>query len=118
MKILALGPPPPHYSRWRWCEMRLWCPLLPEQCGLTHSTLMPMARILLDNCGTALDAVELIAVAAGPAFIPPAHRRRRRQGAGLAGEQALRGLLTQVHGLVSGPHGQGICAVMDARRNR
>ena len=35
--------------------------------GLTHSrTLMPMAVSLLDNCGTALDAVELIAVAAGP----------------------------------------------------
>ena len=35
--------------------------------GLTHSrTLMPMAVSLLDNCGTALDAVELIAVASPP----------------------------------------------------
>lgn len=39
--------------------------------GLTHSrTLMPMAVSLLDNCRTALDAVELIAVAAGPAPSP------------------------------------------------
>lgn len=78
--------------------------------GLTHSrTLMPMAVSLLDNCGTALDAVELIAVAAGPgSFTGLRIGRRRRQGAGLAGEQALRGLLYPgVHGLVSGPPGRG-----------
>lgn len=78
--------------------------------GLTHSrTLMPMAVSLLDNCGTALDAVEL-------------HRRGGRAGSftglrigvaaakGLAwpGNQALRGLLYPgVHGLVSGPPGRG-----------
>jgi len=39
--------------------------------GLTHSrTLMPMAVSLLDNCGTALDAVELIAVAGGARPLP------------------------------------------------
>ena len=35
--------------------------------GLTHSqTLLPMARDLLNNCGTGLEQVDVIAVAAGP----------------------------------------------------
>ena len=35
--------------------------------GLTHSaTLLPMVRDLLDNCGVTLEAVDVIAVAAGP----------------------------------------------------
>ena len=38
-----------------------------QNSGLTHSrTLLPMARDLLNNCGTGLEQVDVIAVAAGP----------------------------------------------------
>ena len=38
-----------------------------QNSGLTHSrTLLPMARDLLKNCGTSLEEVDVIAVAAGP----------------------------------------------------
>ena len=38
-----------------------------QDTGLTHSrTLLPMARDLLKNCGTSLEEVDVIAVAAGP----------------------------------------------------
>ena len=71
--------------------------------GLTHSrTLMPMAVSLLDNCGTALDAVELIAVAAGPGSFT-----------GLRiGVAAAKGLAWP------GNKPGAACSTLDARRNQ
>lgn len=89
--------------------------------GLTHSrTLMPMAVSLLDNCGTALDAVELIAVAAGPAPSPacasvsPPPRgwpgRGTKPCAACSTLESMAWCLAHLDG--------EICAVMDARRNQ
>ena len=78
--------------------------------GLTHSrTLMPMAVSLLDNCGTALDAVELIAVAAGPgSFTGLRIGVAAAKGLAWPGNKPCAALLYPgVHGLVSGPPGRG-----------
>ena len=93
-----------------------------QNSGLTHfRTLMPMAVDLLKNCGLTLDEVDVVAVARRAGlFHRAAHRRGRRQRAGLAGGKALRRLFySGVHGLAPGSHWRGRSArVMDARRNQ
>ena len=47
--------------------LALGCIALGQNSGLTHSrTLLPMVRDLLNNCGTGLEQVDVIAVAVGP----------------------------------------------------
>lgn len=66
MKILALESSAVACSAALWGEEGLIAQNF-QQSGLTHSrTLLPMARDLLNNCGTGLEQVDVIAVAAGP----------------------------------------------------
>ena len=89
--------------------------------GLTHSrTLMPMAVSLLDNCGTALDAVELIAVAAGPgSFTGLRIGVAAAKGLAWPGNKPCAACSTLESMAWCLAHLDGeICAVMDARRNQ
>ena len=66
MKILALESSATACSAALWGEDGLIAQNF-QNSGLTHSrTLLPMARDLLKNCGTSLEEVDVIAVAAGP----------------------------------------------------
>ena len=66
MKILALESSATACSAALWGEGGLIAQSF-QNSGLTHSrTLLPMAHDLLKNCGTALEQVDVIAVAAGP----------------------------------------------------
>ena len=66
MKILALESSATAWSAALWGEEGLIAQSF-QNSGLTHSrTLLPMARDLLNNCGTGLEQVDVIAVAAGP----------------------------------------------------
>ena len=66
MKILALESSATACSAALWGEEGLIAQSF-QNSGLTHSrTLLPMARDLLNNCGTGLEQVDVIAVAAGP----------------------------------------------------
>ena len=113
MKILALESSAVACSA-ALCEDEKLIAQVYQNNGLTHSvTLMPMTTSLLSGCGVSLEEVDLIAVAAGPGSFTGLRigvaaakgRRGRRQGAGLAGQQALRPLLHPgVHGLEPGPH--------------
>ena len=89
--------------------------------GLTHSrTLMPMAVSLLDNCGTALDAVELIAVAAGPgSFTGLRIGVAAAKGLAWAAELPCAGCSTleAMAWSLAGFQGE-VCAAMDARRHQ
>ncbi len=78
--------------------------------GLTHSrTLMPMVEAMLANCGDSADGGGPDRRGRGARLLyRSAHRRVHRQGPGLAGRQALCGLLHPgVHGLGPGPHRRG-----------
>ncbi len=66
MKILALESSATACSAALWGKEGLIAQSF-QNSGLTHSrTLLPMARDLLNNCGTGLEQVDVIAVAAGP----------------------------------------------------
>lgn len=66
MKILALESSATACSVALWGEEGLIAQSF-QNSGLTHSrTLLPMAHDLLKNCGTTLEQVDVIAVAAGP----------------------------------------------------
>ena len=66
MKILSLESSATACSAALWGEDGLIAQNF-QNSGLTHSrTLLPMARDLLKNCGTSLEEVDVIAVAAGP----------------------------------------------------
>ena len=66
MKILALESSATACSAALWGEEGLIAQSF-QNSGLTHSrTLLPMARDLLNTCGTGLEQVDVIAVAAGP----------------------------------------------------
>ena len=66
MKILSLESSAAACSAALWGEDGLIAQNF-QNSGLTHSrTLLPMARDLLKNCGTSLEEVDVIAVAAGP----------------------------------------------------
>ena len=90
--------------------------------GLTHSrTLMPMAVSLLDNCGTALDAVELIAMAAGPgSFTGLRIGVSAAKGLAWAGDKLCAGVSTleAMAWPLAHLEGADLCAVMDARRQQ
>lgn len=66
MKILALESSATACSAALWGDEGLIAQNF-QNSGLTHSrTLLPMAHDLLNNCGTSLGEVDVIAVAAGP----------------------------------------------------
>ena len=66
MKILALESSATACSAALWGEEGLITQSF-QNSGLTHSrTLLPMVRDLLNNCGTGLEQVDVIAVAVGP----------------------------------------------------
>ncbi len=66
MKILALESSATACSA-ALCEDKKLIAQTMQNSGLTHSrTLMPMVQGLLRNCGSSLDQVDVIAVAAGP----------------------------------------------------
>ena len=66
MKILALESSATACSAALWGEEGLIAQSF-QNSGLTHSrTLLPMVRDLLNNCGTGLEQVDVIAVAVGP----------------------------------------------------
>ena len=66
MKILALESSGTACSAALWGEEGLIAQSF-QNSGLTHSrTLLPMVRDLLNNCGTGLEQVDVIAVAVGP----------------------------------------------------
>ena len=66
MKILALESSATACSAALWGEEGLITQSF-QNSGLTHSrTLLPMVRDLLNNCGTRLEQVDVIAVAVGP----------------------------------------------------
>ena len=81
---------------------------------------MPMAVSLLDNCGTALDAVELIAVAAGPgSFTGLRIGVAAAKGLAWPGNKPCAACSTLESMAWCLAHLDGeICAVMDARRNQ
>ena len=102
MKILALESSATACSAALWGEEGLIAQSF-QNSGLTHSrTLLPMARDLLNNCGTGLEQVDVIAVAAGPGSFTGL-RIGVATAKGLAGGQGLRALLHPgVHGLAPG----------------
>ena len=88
--------------------------------GLTHSrTLMPMAVSLLDNCGTALDAVELIAVAAGPgSFTGVRIGVAAVKGYAWVTEKPCAPVSTLESAAFAAPEGEGtLCALVKARQD-
>jgi len=92
-----------------------------QNSGLTHSrTLMPMVSGLLEQCGAALDGVDVVAVAAGPgSFTGLRIGVSTAKGlAWAAGKPcAACSTLASMAWLMSHMEGGQICAVMDARRN-
>ena len=89
--------------------------------GLTHSrTLMPMTEQLLEGCGTALEEVDLIAVAAGPgSFTGLRIGVAAAKGLAWPGDKPCAGVSTLEAMAWTAAHmGLEICAVMDARRNQ
>ena len=120
MKILALEPSATACSV-ALCEDEALIAQSFQNNGLTHSrTLMPMAVSLLDNCGTALDAVELIAVAAGPgSFTGLRIGVAAAKGLAWPGNKPCAACSTLESMAWCLAHLDGeICAVMDARRNQ
>lgn len=93
-----------------------------QNLGLTHSrTLLPMVEDMLKNGGTALDEVEVIAVAAGPGSFTGL-RIGVAAAKGLAWAKNLpcagcSSLESTAWGLAH-LEGQEICCVMDARRSQ
>ena len=83
MKILALESSGTACSAALWGEEGLIAQSF-QNSGLTHSrTLLPMVRDLLNNCGTGLEQVDVIAVAVGPgSFTEMCIRDRGRTRAG------------------------------------
>lgn len=89
--------------------------------GLTHSrTLMPMCADLLRNCGLTLEAVDLVAVAAGPgSFTGLRIGVAAAKGLAWPGDKPCAAVSTLEGMAWSLAHLEGeICAVMDARRGQ
>ena len=120
MKILALE------SSAAACSAALWGEdgLIAQNCqnsGLTHSrTLLPMVRDLLKNCGTSLEEVDVIAVAAGPgSFTGLRIGVATAKGLSWGADKdcaACSTLESMAWGLAH--TGMEICPVMDARRKQ
>ena len=112
MKILALESSATACSAALWGEDGLIAQNF-QNSGLTHSrTLLPMARDLLKNCGTSLEEVDVIAVAAGPgSFTGLRIGVATAKGLSWGADKDLRGLLHPgVHGLAPGLlQGRGHC---------
>lgn len=92
-----------------------------QNSGLTHSTtLLPMAKSLLDHCGVALEQVDCLAVAAGPgsftglrigiSTVKGLAWGLEKPCAGVSTLEAMAWNLAHVDGV--------ICCAMDARRNQ
>lgn len=93
-----------------------------QRSGLTHSrTLMPMCRDLLENCGLALDEMDVIAVAAGPgSFTGLRIGVAAAKGLAWPGDKPCAGVST-LEGMswpLAHLAGADLCAVMDARRSQ
>lgn len=92
-----------------------------QHSGLTHSrTLLPMARDLLSNCGSALEDVDLIAVAAGPgSFTGLRIGVAAAKGLAWAADKPCCGVSTLEAMAWSLAHVEGtVCCAMDARRGQ
>ena len=92
-----------------------------QNSGLTHSTtLLPMAKSLLDHCGVALEQVDCLAVAAGPgsftglrigiSTVKGLAWGLEKPCAGVSTLEAMAWNLAHVDGV--------ICCAMDARRKQ
>ena len=89
--------------------------------GLTHSrTLMPMVRDMLENCGAALEEVDVIAVAAGPgSFTGLRIGVATAKGLAWPGDKPCAGVSTLEAMAWTVAHmGGDLCPVMDARRHQ
>ncbi len=92
-----------------------------QNSGLTHSTtLLPMAKSLLDHCGASLEQVDCLAVAAGPgsftglrigiSTVKGLAWGQEKPCAGVSTLEAMAWNLAHVDGIV--------CCAMDARRHQ
>ena len=120
MKILALESSATACSAALWGEDGLIAQNF-QNSGLTHSrTLLPMARDLLKNCGTSLEEVDVIAVAAGPgSFTGLRIGVATAKGLSWGADKACAACSTLESMAWNLAHtGLDICAVMDARRNQ
>lgn len=89
-----------------------------QHCGLTHSrTLLPMIESLLANCGIALSAVDVFAVAQGPgSFTGIRIGIATAKGLALGTDRPCVGVST-LYAMAAGAQALGgrLCCVMDAR---
>lgn len=92
-----------------------------QNSALTHSTtLMPMCRDMLQNCGTALEEIDLMAVASGPgSFTGLRIGVAACKGLAMSMEKPCAGVSTLEAMAWQVAHlGLDICPVMDARRSQ
>ena len=92
-----------------------------QNTGMTHSqTLMVMAQDLLNQCGLAVNAVDAVAVAAGPgSFTGVRIGVAAAKGFAWGGEKPCVGVSTlEAMALSLGAYQGYVCPVMDARRNQ
>lgn len=92
-----------------------------QNSGLTHSrTLMPMVEDLFKNCGLTLEAVDVLAVAAGPgSFTGLRIGVSACKGLAWPGDKPCAAVSTLEAMAWSVCHaGREVCAVMDARRSQ